>query len=147
MLVSHPDASLNDAMDDHQAFLQWFRTTWAAGEDALHRGDPRPRAGTWTAREPVTLFGAWLTATGPAEVGEAFARIAGAFTGPASSEVEVLASGVGGDLAYTVHREHTTVTVDGTPRIYTLRVTQVYRREDGAWKVVHRHGDEESTRG
>jgi ketosteroid isomerase-like protein len=25
-----------------------------------------------------------------------------------------------------------------------LRVTQVYRREAGDWKVVHRHGDEES---
>lgn len=24
---------------------------------------------------------------------------------------------------------------------YTLRVTQIYRREDGDWKVVHRHGD------
>jgi ketosteroid isomerase-like protein len=23
-----------------------------------------------------------------------------------------------------------------------LRVTQIYRREDGEWKLVHRHGDE-----
>jgi ketosteroid isomerase-like protein len=22
-----------------------------------------------------------------------------------------------------------------------LRVTQVYRREDGVWKIAHRHGD------
>jgi ketosteroid isomerase-like protein len=27
------------------------------------------------------------------------------------------------------------------PRDYTLRVTQVYRREEGEWKVVHRHAD------
>ncbi|MGN6577900.1 MAG: nuclear transport factor 2 family protein [Nocardioides sp.] len=26
------------------------------------------------------------------------------------------------------------------PRIYTLRATQVYRREAGEWKVAHRHG-------
>ena len=33
--------------------------------------------------------------------------------------------------------------VDGGPvEPYTLRVTQVYRREDGQWKVVHRHGDQ-----
>jgi ketosteroid isomerase-like protein len=24
---------------------------------------------------------------------------------------------------------------------YTLRVTHVYRREDGEWRIVHRHGD------
>jgi ketosteroid isomerase-like protein len=23
----------------------------------------------------------------------------------------------------------------------TLRATQIYRREDGEWRVVHRHGD------
>jgi ketosteroid isomerase-like protein len=31
--------------------------------------------------------------------------------------------------------------VNGLPRSYTLRVTQVYRREDGDWKVAHRHAD------
>jgi ketosteroid isomerase-like protein len=31
--------------------------------------------------------------------------------------------------------------MDGEPRSYVLRATQVYRREDGEWKVVHRHGD------
>jgi ketosteroid isomerase-like protein len=35
------------------------------------------------------------------------------------------------------------VSIDGVPvEPYTLRVTQVYRREDGEWKVVHRHGDQ-----
>ena len=47
-----------------------------------------------------------------------------------------------GDLAYTVGYEHTQAIVDGEPRSYTLRVTQVYRREGGEWKVVHRHADE-----
>jgi hypothetical protein len=48
-----------------------------------------------------------------------------------------------GYLAYTVELEHTSVSLDGVPvGPYTLRVTQVYRREDGGWKVVHRHGDQ-----
>lgn len=46
-----------------------------------------------------------------------------------------------GDLAYTAGFEHTSTSVDGEPRTYTLRATQVYRREDGQWKVAHRHGD------
>jgi ketosteroid isomerase-like protein len=44
-------------------------------------------------------------------------------------------------MAYTAGLEHTAACVDGEPRSYTLRATQVYRREGGEWKVVHRHGD------
>jgi ketosteroid isomerase-like protein len=50
-------------------------------------------------------------------------------------------------MAYTVQREITSTTVNGEPREYVLRVTQVYRREDGNWKVIHRHGDEEPNTG
>jgi ketosteroid isomerase-like protein len=38
--------------------------------------------------------------------------------------------------------EHTTASVNGAPpESYTLRVTTVFRREDGEWRVAHRHGD------
>jgi hypothetical protein len=37
--------------------------------------------------------------------------------------------------------EHSTTSVYGEPRQYTLRATHVWRREDGEWKIVHRHGD------
>ena len=46
-----------------------------------------------------------------------------------------------GDMAYTAGLEHSSASVDGQQRSYTLRATQVYRREEGEWKVVHRHGD------
>jgi ketosteroid isomerase-like protein len=46
-----------------------------------------------------------------------------------------------GDMAYTAGLARTSVSVDGQPRTYTLRVTQVYRREEGEWEVAHRHGD------
>jgi ketosteroid isomerase-like protein len=44
-------------------------------------------------------------------------------------------------MAYTAVLEHTSVSVEGQPRTYTLRATQVYRREDGKWRVAHRHAD------
>jgi ketosteroid isomerase-like protein len=44
-------------------------------------------------------------------------------------------------MAYTVALEHSSASVDGVPRTYTLRATQVYRREGGQWRVAHRHGD------
>ncbi|MBA3411589.1 MAG: nuclear transport factor 2 family protein, partial [Geodermatophilaceae bacterium] len=47
-----------------------------------------------------------------------------------------------GDLAYTVGFEHSVVAVDdGRPASGTLRVTHIYRRENGEWKIAHRHGD------
>ena len=50
--------------------------------------------------------------------------------------------GASGDLAYTVAYEHTTAALHGgEPTPYVLRVTTVFRREDGTWKVVHRHAD------
>ena len=56
-------------------------------------------------------------------------------------DVEVVAAGASGDLAYTVGYEHNVVTSRGEQRTYTLPVTHVYRREDGEWKIVHRHAD------
>jgi ketosteroid isomerase-like protein len=44
-------------------------------------------------------------------------------------------------MAYTAGLEHSSASVDGQQRSYTLRATQVYRREEGEWKVAHRHGD------
>jgi ketosteroid isomerase-like protein len=44
-------------------------------------------------------------------------------------------------MAYTAGLEHTSASVDGQQRSYTLRATQVYRREAGEWKVAHRHAD------
>lgn len=130
-------------MDELDAFLGWFNTDWRDAEVALHGGDATPRFQTWSDREPVTLFGAWLNANGAAEVREVFSRLADSFSQATSSAVELVAADVTGDLAYTAHREITSTVVDGEPRDYVLRVTQVYRREDGNWKVVHRHGDED----
>jgi ketosteroid isomerase-like protein len=91
----------------------------------------------------VTLFGAWRNAYDADAVRDVFEKLAEGFSNTRSSDIELIASDASADFAYTVHREITSTSVDGTPRDYVLRVTQVYRREDGTWKVVHRHGDEE----
>ena len=128
-------------MTDHEEFLQWFETTWRDAEVALHDGKPGARDDTWSDREPITLFGAWMNATNAGEARAVFRRLEQAFAEARDERVALVAHGVSGDLAYTVHREHTTTSVLGEPREYVLRVTQVYRREDGTWKVVHRHAD------
>ena len=47
------------------------------------------------------------------------------------------------DLAYIVEVERFKAKVGGTEEIASgaLRVTTILRREDGAWKIVHRHAD------
>jgi ketosteroid isomerase-like protein len=113
-------------------------------EQALCRGDGDARAGTWSRNDPVTLFGATGNLRrGWDEVDEIFHWLAHRFAGKhlRDYELELVAAGACGDLAYTVAFEHKTFVVDGEPVSYTLRVTHVYRREDGAWRIVHRHGD------
>ena len=113
-------------------------------ERALRSGDPEPRLRMWSSNDPVSLFGA----EGPAGtrgwdgISDRFRSIASRFSDCREYEFELLAAGVSGDLAYTVGFERATMSVDGGPTgPVVLRVTHVYRREDGEWKVVHRHGD------
>src|SRR5688572_20319037 len=129
-------------MDECEEFLAETMPRLMEAEKALHNGDVAPRLAMWSHNDPVTLFGAWLSDTGWSEVSNAFERVAARFSDCTAYEIELVAAGASGDLAYTVVYEHTTACIEGTERAYTLRVTQLYRREQGEWKVVHRHGDE-----
>jgi ketosteroid isomerase-like protein len=129
-------------MDDVDAFVATVVPRLTEEVRALHRGDVNPRKALWSHREPVSLFGAALTGRGWPEVEAAFDRLAAAFSGTESCDYEVVAAGVSGDLGYVVGIEHSVSSVRGAePMAYALRVTTVLRREDGEWKVVHRHGD------
>ena len=98
------------------------------------------RCGPTTA--PVTLFGGVMGGAGWAEIEPIFRRLGASFSDCSSYDNEVIAAGASDDLAYTVAFEHTTASVSGgPPAAYVLRVTTVFRREDGEWKVVHRHAD------
>ena len=130
-----------DGMTDGDDFLAWVRTALYEAELALHNGDAAPRRALWSRNEPVSVLGAWRNAHGQDELDELFASLARSFSDCTSYAFELQAYDVAGDMAYTAGLEHTSASVDGQPRSYTLRATQVYRREDGAWKVAHRHGD------
>ena len=129
-------------MSDADQFIAEIHPHLVAELKALHDGDPQPRLVMWSTKDPVTLFGAAMNGSGWDEVSRIFRSIASRWSNCTDQRVEILAAGVSGDLAYTVELEHTSMSVHGVPvEPYTLRVTQVYRREDGEWKVIHRHGD------
>jgi len=129
-------------MSDKDEFLGWVRSRLKDAEEAIHNGDATPRLSLWSENEPVTVFGAAKSANGQAEIRELFRRLEARFSDCKSYAYEVVAADVIGEMAYTVGYEHTQASVAGEPRSYTLRVTQLYRREDGEWKVAHRHADE-----
>ncbi|MGW2787332.1 YybH family protein [Streptomyces populi] len=128
-------------MSKRDDFLAWVNTALFEAEVALHNGDAGPRRALWSRNEPVSVLGAWRNALGRQEVDGLFTELERSFSGCSSYVFELQACDVSGEMAYTVGLEHTSVLVDGEPRTYTLRTTQVYRREDGEWKVAHRHGD------
>ncbi|WP_299441317.1 nuclear transport factor 2 family protein [uncultured Phycicoccus sp.] len=127
-------------MTDREEFRTWVHSVLTEAEVALHNGDAGPRRAIWSHHDPVSVFGAWRDARGQQEVDELFTHLADSLTDCTSFRFELLDAEVRGDTAYTVGLEHTSVSVGGVPRAYTLRVTQIYRREAGEWTVVHRHG-------
>jgi ketosteroid isomerase-like protein len=129
-------------MSERDDFLAWVDSELKNAEIAIHAGDAGPRRSIWARQDPVTVFGAWKGAVGRAEVDELFGSLERVFSDCTSYVHEIVAADVVGDMAYTVGYEHTRATVNGEPRSYTLRATQIYRREGAEWKVVHRHADE-----
>ena len=128
-------------MTDKEDFIAWTQSRLRDAETALHNGDPEPRLALWSSGEPVSVLGARRSATGQEEVRELFRALAETFADCTSHLYEIVAAEVIGDMAFTAGYERTEASINGERRRYVLRVTQIYRREDGEWKVFHRHRD------
>lgn len=112
--------------------------------DEFVKGNPEPMKAMFSHREDATLanpFGP--PARGWDEVAATLARAASNLRDGAMVAFEEVAKYVSPELAYTVWLERQEAMVGGRGDItpFTLRVTMVYRPEDGTWKVVHRHAD------
>jgi ketosteroid isomerase-like protein len=109
---------------------------------AMGAGNPAPYIQCWAASDDATLFGAW----GPIERGfprlaETFAWVGSRFKGGALVPEDAVCF-ESGDLAYTVGFERGDVAVDGGAAApMTIRVTHIYRRLHGEWRLIHRHAD------
>jgi len=79
---------------------------------------------------------------GSEEARQVFRWLATRFSNCTDHRFELVGAVASGDLAYTLGYERFSFSMDGGPvEPITLRVTHVYRREDGEWKIVHRHAD------
>ena len=111
---------------------------------ALNRmadGDSSAMADVWSHGASVTS----MHPIGGRQVGwdavaELFAQVAKLAAGGKVALTDQLIQ-VAGDIAYEIGVEGGDVTLGGHPVVIDHRVTNVYRREDGAWRMVHHHTD------
>jgi ketosteroid isomerase-like protein len=122
-----------------------FLETFREGTQRFMNGDPALWKENVSRRPDVMIMGAWGGyEKGWPEVSARYDWAAARFEeSGARLKAEYLASEISGDLAYTVAIERADVKVVGqeTVRPIALRVTHVYRRENGAWKLMLRHAD------
>lgn len=119
------------------------RAVAEAATGAFLNSDPEPLKLLWSRSDDVTIFGGYGSfERGWEQVGPRLDWAAKRFRG-GRAEYEPIATGVSGDLAYAIGIERGLAHVvdRDEPGAHVLRVTHLFRREDGEWKLIHRHAD------
>ena len=116
--------------------------------EAFMTGDTGPFKALFSDRADATLanpFGG--VAIGRAEILERLDRAASYYRDGELVGVETIAQVAADDLGYTIEIETVRGRVGQAPERETiaLRVTSVFRMEDGEWRLVHRHADPRAT--
>ena len=112
------------------------------------KGNPEPVNMMFSHREDVTL----ANPLGPTVRGWEQVAAAGERAASQVREGEIVGFDIGSkyvtpELAYIVEVERFKAKVGGRQEVapFALRVTTIFRPEDGTWKVVHRHADSVTT--
>ena len=128
------------AVDDLDAVIEQYHRALAE----FIKGDPEPYKRLFSQRDDVTLgnpFGP--VGRGWSEVAAIMDRAASHYRDGEIVRVENLAKYVTSELAYIVESERFRTKIAGREALspVALRTTSIFRREDGRWKIVHRHAD------
>jgi ketosteroid isomerase-like protein len=132
------------AIDDVDELIARYQL----GLDDFMKGNPEPVKELYSHREDVTLANPLgPPAHGWDEVAATIEHAASQFRDGRLVGVEIVEKNVTPEFAYTLWLEHGEGKVGGREDVApaTLRVTMIYRPEEGEWKVVHRHADSITT--
>jgi ketosteroid isomerase-like protein len=125
--------------------LQYFLARLEDATSGLLNGDASLWIELASHSDDATLFPPFGgVARGWEEVGARYDAVAARRTpGSASVSFELLASGVSGELAYVVSFQRNLIRAaeSDAPRPSFTRVTHILRREEGQWRLLHRHMD------
>lgn len=129
--MTDPTESFDDALQRVERALR-----------TVYRGEHEAFAAIWSRAHDASLFGAFGPAKrGWAEVEVVLPWVAHRYR-DGEVDIEYVVVWAGTDAAYTVGYERARVSIDGGPTAEsTIRVTHVFRLENGRWALVHRHGD------
>jgi ketosteroid isomerase-like protein len=133
---------MNDDKVD-SSFEQFLRLRKQASDEFVN-GNFEALEGISTHRSPATIFGPKGDCVqGAEQVNSANASGAKMFEPEGTNAFEIMHRGADGDLAYWVGIQRSVVRMKGkdAPIPMDLRITEIFRREDGEWKLVHRHAD------
>lgn len=125
------------------SFTQFMQQRTEAAA-AYVRGDSAPLDALSTIRAPATFFGPdGGSVHDPDNVTTAYREGASHFQPDGVSRLEILQSGANDDIGFWTGFQHATVRMapGGKPVPMKLRITEVFRLQDNAWKLVHRHAD------
>ena len=131
---------MNDDMHDFEQFMQ--RRDDAAR--AYVSGDAAPLGRMVTHSSPATFFapmGGYVQ--GAEAVSARYAGDAKVFERGSDSHFEILHMAASDGIAYWTGFQRASARMRGQTAAvpFNLRVTEVFRREDGDWKLIHRHAD------
>jgi ketosteroid isomerase-like protein len=108
------------------------------------RGNPEPNKMVFSHQEDVTLANPFGPAVrGWEQVAQTMERAAPQVREGEIVGFDIVAKYITAELAYIVWVERAKAKLGGRQEIvsFDLRVTTIFRPEDGTWKVVHRHAD------
>ena len=115
-----------------------------AAVDGIFKGDTTMAKALFSERGDITLgnpFGPY--ACGRKKVEDTLAGAASNYRDGEVTGVELIAKYVSGDLACVVEVERGRAKIGRANEFASLalRATSLFRLEDGAWKLIHRHAD------
>ena len=108
------------------------------------KGNFTPALKFFSERDDVTLANPFGPAVrGWKQVADTVERAASQYRDGETIGFETTSTYASPELAYIVEVERYKAKIGGSDEItpVTLRVTSIFRREDGGWKLVHRHAD------
>jgi ketosteroid isomerase-like protein len=117
---------------------------WHLAQDEFVKGNPELVKQMWSHAEDVSVANPYgPPVRGWDEVTEVVEHAASLRRDGKATGYEVVAKYVTGELAYVVQIERAESKVGDGEEItpYVLRATNIFRPEDGEWKIVHRHAD------